>query len=596
MSAREPTMQTNRIQSLRRGFFQRLERFFNRSELTLMLKGFRREFYTVGLFSMVSNVLMLTPTLYMLQVFDRVLASQNVFTLIALSAIALFMFAIMSFTEWMRSRLLVRAGVRLDAEINSRVFNAAFEAHLNRSETDPSEAFSDLTHIRQFLTSSGVFAFFDAPWTPIYIFVLWIISPWLGVLGIAFSVVFVLLTYVTHQLTEGSSKTVLESASQVSQYAQSKLRNAEIIESLGMLDNLRHRWLARYKQHLREYSASQDILRRVFAVSKFVRYSQQSIVLGAAAVLVIQGDLTPGAMIAANVLVTRALQPLDSIVGAWKGFFAARISFERLESLLETHPERTGGVAHGEPRGHVRIQELVATAPGRAQPILRGLDADFPAGEIIGIVGPSGSGKSTLARCLVGVWPESGGSVLLDGQPLNSWNRIELGPHIGYLPQEIELFEGTIAENIGRFGKIDPGKVIEAAKLATLHDMILRFPKGYDTPMGEAGGMISGGQRQRIGLARAMYGNPALLVLDEPNANLDEAGEKALAKAVIGLKSQGKTVFLITHRKQILVIADRILVLREGAIAAYGTREEVLPSLMPRPVAQLPAATVPKPA
>ncbi|MBI5921883.1 MAG: type I secretion system permease/ATPase [Betaproteobacteria bacterium] len=577
----------------RRGWLHRLNAFFARSELTRTLKGFKREFYTVGLFSLVVNLLMLTPTMYMLQVYDRILLSRNEVTLLALSLITLFLFVILASTEWMRSRLLVRAGVRLDLALSSRVFNAAFEAHLNRSGDDPAEVLADLTNIRQFLTGNGIFAFFDAPWTPIYLMVLWIIHPGLGMIGIFFAIILLGLALLSHQLSHAPSETAQESAKQATGYAQSKLRNAEIIAALGMLDDLRRRWLMRYRQNIRDWSESQDVAHRLFAISKFVRYSQQSLVLGGAAILVIRGDLTAGAMIAANVLVTRAIQPLDALVGAWKGFFAARLAFERLERLLEAHPERAAGMVHPAPRGQITLEQLVAKAPGREQPILHGLDVQFPAGEVIAIVGPSGSGKSTLAKCLMGVWPDFDGRVLLDGERLDSWERIELGPHIGYLPQEIELFEGSVAENIARFGEIDSEKVIEAAKRANFHDMILRFPKGYDTPMGVAGSAISGGQRQRIALARAMYGSPSLLVLDEPNANLDEAGEVALARAVRDLKAQGKTIFLVTHRKQILVLTDRILVLADGSIQRYGTTAEIINSLLPPPE-QLPVAATPE--
>ena len=322
------------------------------------------------------------------------------------------------------------------------------------------------------------------------------------------------------------------------------------------------------------------------AASKFLRYTQQSLALGAGALLVIQGELSPGAMIAANVLMGRATAPIDLLVSTWKSFFSARKSFERLETLLKEYPERDAGLVHAVPQGHMRIENLVATAPGRAAPILKSLSADFPAGEVIAVIGPSGSGKSTLARALVGIWPNTEGRVLIDGEPIQSWNRDELGPYLGYLPQDIELFDGTIAENIARFGEIDPQKVILAAGRAGVHDMVLRLPRGYDTSMGEAGSLLSGGQRQRIGLARAMYGDPSVIVLDEPNSNLDEAGELALVAAVKDLKQQGKTVFLITHRTNIIGVADRLLLLADGAILRYGLTQEVIAAMQPRAAPQ----------
>jgi ATP-binding cassette subfamily C exporter for protease/lipase len=566
----------------------RTPEFFKRSELTRTLWSLRQEFAAVGLFSMVANLLMLTPTLYMLQVYDRVLMSRSELTLYAVSLIALFLFGVMAFAEWLRSRLLVRAGVRLDEKLNARVFRASFEAALGNTGQIANKSFSDLANLRQFLTGNGIFAFFDAPWTPIYMLVLFMLHPLLGWLAMFFALVLAALAYAGHRLTLASTQNVLETATQVNGYVQSKLRNAEVIEAMGMLDNLRRRWANRQVRHVQATSESQELGQRVQAFSKFVRYSQQSLMLGAGALLVIHGELSPGAMIAANVMMSRALAPIDLIVSTWKSFMTARTAFAAIETLLAGHPERDAGAAHPAPRGRLRLEDLVATAPGRTVPILKDLSADFPCGEIVGIIGPSGSGKSTLARCLVGIWPHREGRVILDGEPLESWDRAELGPHIGYLPQDIELLDGTIAENVSRFGATDPDKVIAAAKDTGIHDMILRFPKGYDTPMSEAGGMLSGGQRQRIGLARAIYGAPALVVLDEPNANLDEAGELALVETLRRLKAQGRTVFMITHRTNIITVVDRLLLLVDGRIQLLGSRAEVMAQLRPPGAAPAP--------
>ena len=551
-----------------------LSSFFQRNELTETLGLLRREFVVCVILTMVVNLLMLTPPWYMLQVFDRVLPSQNELTLIALTLVMLFLYAVMAFAEWSRTRLLVRTGVKLDEQLNSRVFNASFEAHLIRYGENSAQPLSDLTNLRQFLTGHGLFAILDAPWTPIYVAVLFLLHPLLGWLSIFFSLLLAALSYLGQRRMLAPLDKAMELLSQLQAYVQSKLKNAEIIESLGMLGDLRSRWLSRHQQCLRQHHEAQDVGNRMQAVSKFLRYTQQSLALGAGALLVIQGELSPGAMIAANVLMGRAMAPIDQLVSTWKAYFSARKSYQRLAALLARHPQRDAGSGHAVPTGHLRIEDLVASVPGRAEPILKGLNAEIPAGAVIVVTGPSGSGKTTLARCLVGIWPDLAGTVLLDGVAMRSWNRGELGPFLGYLPQDIELFDGTIAENIARFGKIDPAKVIQAAERAGVHRMVLRLPRGYDTPVGDGGSLLSGGQRQRIGLARALYGDPSVIVLDEPNSNLDDDGEAALLAALQDLKALGRTVILITHRSHIIGVADRLLTLVGGALVHDGPARE----------------------
>lgn len=563
--------------------------FFQRSELAATLWTFRREFAVCVVFTVVVNLLMLTPTLYMLQVFDRVMISQSIMTLAALTLVMLFLYAVMAFAEWSRSRLLVRLGVKLDAQLNSRVFKASFESYLKQLGRSPGQAFSDLTNVRQFMTGNGLFAFMDAPWTPIYLFVLFMLHPWLGVIGVVFSVILVVLAWFSNRATKAPLEEAMEAGAQASNFVNNKLRNAELIESMGMLGDFRRLWQVRHQHYLTLNARASDVSSRVQALIKFMRYCQQSLALGAGALLVINGELSSGAMIAANVLMGRATQPLDLMVSTWKSFLSARQAFRRLENLLDEYPGRSTGLVHAAPQGNMKIEDLVATAPMRARPILKGLNAEFPAGQVIGVIGPSGSGKSTLARALVGIWPYTEGKVWLDDTILSEWERDELGPYLGYLPQDIELFEGSIAENVGRFGDLEPEKVIRACQRAGVHDMILRFPRGYDTPMGEAGNLLSGGQRQRIGLARAMYGDPKVVVLDEPNSNLDDGGEAALVKAVLDLKQQGSMVFLITHRTNILGIVDRLMLLQDGEIKLYGPRDAVIAALQPQP-APAPAA------
>jgi len=567
--------------------------FFQRSELTATLWTFRNEFLMVGFFSMVANVLMLTPTLYMLQVYDRVLASQSELTLLFMSLLTLGLFAVMAFAEWLRSRVLVRAGLRLDERLGTQVFNASFEAHLSQAGNSPARAFGDLLQVRQFLTGSGIFAFFDAPWAPIYTAVLFMLHPLLGVLGLIFAVIQALLAWVGHRHTLAPSEAAVAANADAGIFLQSKLRNAEVIESMGMTGSLRRRWAQRHSTSLEQGSKAQALTQRVMAWSKFIRYTQQSLSLGAGALLVIDGQLSPGGMIAANVLMTRALAPIDQIVSGWRGFIGAAAAFGRLEKLLLGFPARDAALSRVPPKGQLELRNVVASAAGRSSPILKNVSFSLAEGSVLAILGPSGSGKSTLARVMMGIWPEVSGDVILDGLPLSGWDRTELGPHLGYLPQDIELFEGTLAENIARFGEVDSDKVIEAARCAGLHDMILRFPKGYDTPIGEAGALLSGGQRQRIGLARAIYGNPALIVLDEPNANLDEAGEAALVQTVLDMKAKGETVVLITHRPGVLAVADRLLLLNDGRIEAEGPRDTVIAAL--KAAAHPPPAASPAP-
>ena len=565
--------------------------FFRRSELAEALWAFRREFLVVGIFSMVANVLMLSPTLYMLQVFDRVMVSQSELTLLAMSLITLFLFLIMAFAEWMRSRVLVRSGTRLDAMLSTRVFNASFEAHLTQSGASPARAFGDLINIRQFLTGNGIIAFFDTPWAPVYLAVLFFLHPMLGFLAIGFALVQAALVWFGHRQTVEPAEVAAKASSEANAYLHSKLRNAEVLESMGMVHNLRPHWAERHARALDLQGRAQAITHRITAWSKFIRYAQQSLALGAGALLVIDGQLSPGGMIAANVLMTRALAPIDMLVGTWRGFIGARGAFERLEALLLAHPERDPALSRVAPQGALTLRDVVATAPGRSTPILQGVSTAVNAGTVTVVLGPSGSGKSTLARCMMGIWPDVQGEVLLDGLPVEGWDRSELGPYLGYLPQDIELFEGSIAENIARFGEVDPDKVIAAARSAGLHEMILRFPKGYDTSIGEAGNLLSGGQRQRVGLARAVYGDPVLVVLDEPNANLDDVGEAALVRTVQDLKARGCTVFLITHRPGILGVADRLLILQDGKVQADGPRDAVLAALRAAQAAARPAST-----
>ena len=548
----------------------------NRSELAAALWAFRQHFGAVGIFSLVINLLMLVPTIYMLQVYDRYMVGHNELTLVAVSIVTLYLLTVLLLAEWARSRLLVRIGLQLDGGLSRRIFDAAFDASQGSLLTNSTQPVTDLTNLRQFLTGGGVFALFDSPWTLVYLGVITLLHPWLGVASVIFAINLSLLAWYSSRVSNGPNSATLGAYAASADFLHAKLRHAEAVRAMGMTTGLRRRWLVLHDRFLALETVSKDANHRLQAVSKFVRYSQQSLMLAIGAWLVVRGEIAPSAMIAANVLMGRCLQPIDSMVAAWPSWLSVRNAFERLERLLETHPARTGGGAFGDGKGEVRIDRLVALAAHRREPILQGLSATFRAGSLTVIMGASGSGKSTLTRCLVGVWPEMQGSVHIDEAPVADLDRMLAGPDIGFLPQEIELLDGTIAENIARFGPIDSAKVIEAATRVGIHDMILRLPQGYDTPVGAAGRVVSGGQRQRIGLARAFYGNPRVIVLDEPNANLDDQGDAMLAQSLQEMRRLGRTILMVTHRRNILAIADAVMILNNGRIEAFGTPREVM--------------------
>lgn len=553
-----------------------------RTELATVLFSFRKAFYTAGLFSMFINLIGLVPSIYMLQVYDRVLQSRNVTTLVMLTVIMLGFYVMLSMLELARSKLLIRVGAQLDMKLNDRVFVASFENNLKRAGGNAGQALGDLTNVRQFLTGNGLFAFFDAPWAPIYLVVIFLFSPWLGVFAIFAAFILFSLALVTEFSTRKPLAEAQRVAVGANNYATNNLRNAEVIEAMGMLDNLRRRWLQKQTQFLILQNEASDKAAVITSVTKSVRIAVQSLVLGGGALLVIEGSLTPGGMIAASILLGKALGPVEMAIGVWKQLLGARTAFHRLEGLLESHPPRGTGMALPSPNGELLVEGVAASAPGSKIMILKEVGFNVMPGEIVAIIGPSASGKSTLARLLVGVWPTLAGKVRLDGADIYTWDKNHLGPSVGYLPQDIELFEGSIAENIARFGHVDPDKVVEAAKMAGMHDMILRFPNGYDTQIGDSGSGLSGGQRQRIGLARAIYGDPKFVVLDEPNSNLDDVGEAALILAVQELKQRGTTVILITHRTSIISAVDKILLLVDGSVQLFGPRDQVLQAIQQR--------------
>lgn len=550
-----------------------------RNEIEQVLLGFKRTFYTVGTFSAIINLLALVPSLYMLQVYDRVLASRNEITLLMLTLMMLAGFGFMAVLELVRSFVLVRVGASFDMELNKRIYTAAFEQNLKKAGGNAGQALADLTNLRQFLTSSAVFAFFDAPWFPIYLIVIFIFDPIVGLFSLGGTAVLVVLAVVNEKVTKKPLTEANTMAITANTLATNNLRNAEVIESMGMLPNLIGRWFKLHGKFLHLQAEASEKAGIISSVTKFAQMSLQSLVLGLGALLVLDNKITPGMMIAASILVGRTLAPVQQLIGVWKSWSSTRSAYERLLLLLETNPPRASGMQLPKPTGNISVEAVTAGPPGSQAPILRGVSFGLQAGDVLGVIGPSGSGKSTLARLLIGVWPSAMGKVRLDGADIYQWNKAELGPNVGYLPQDIELFGGSIAENIARFGEVDSEKVVEAAKRAGVHEMILHFPKGYDTLLGDGGAGLSGGQKQRIGLARAMYGDPSLLVLDEPNSNLDDAGEMALVQAVMDLKRRGKTIILITHRTSAIGATNKLLLLRDGTVSAFGPTNQVLAAL-----------------
>ena len=566
-------------------------------ELRNALRACRGSFLHAGLFSLFINTLMLVPAIYMLQVYDRVLASASVSTLVALTVLVVALFMVMGLLEIARSWVLVRVSARLDVDLNPRLFTAMFDAQLHHGAASGTQPLADLNNLRQFLTGNGLFAFFDAPWIPIYLAVIFLLHPMLGWIGVAGLVIIVTLAIINELSTRKSLNAANALSVESSQAANGHLRNAEVLEAMGMLQNVHQRWLERHMETLRLQAVASDRAGALANTSKAFRIMLQSLILGAGAYLAILQEITPGAMIAGSILLGRALAPVDLLIGTWKQFAGARSAYARLRNLLQHVPARQRAMRLPAPNGHLSAEQLVVTPPGAAAPVLRGLSFDIPAGESVGIIGPSAAGKSTLARAVLGVWPAAAGKVRLDGAAIDAWNRDELGPHVGYLPQDVELLDGTVGQNIARFGDVDPDAVVTAAQKAGVHDMILRLPQGYDTPIGHSGAVLSGGQRQRIGLARALYGGPCLVVLDEPNSNLDERGEAALASAIGHLKRSRATVLVITHRPNLLHNVDRIMVLRDGLIQLFGPREKVLAEFArPAAVGKQQAAGMPTPA
>lgn len=548
-------------------------------DLRLALRASKRGFFAAGFFSLFINLLMLTAPLYMLQVYDRVVASRSLETLLFLTMMMVFMFAVMGTLEWVRSRILVRVGNQLDRYLSQRVYSAMFELGVKNPAQRSAQPLSDLTNVRQFMTGNGMFAFFDAPWMPIYIGLLFFFHPAFG----WFAVGAAIILFIVAILNERSTRTRLMEANGENVKAQglanNNLRNAEVLHAMGMLPGIMGRWYKQYQSFLSKQTEASDMAGTFSNLSKVLRMMFQSLILGLGAYYVVLNEMSAGMMIAGSILMGRALAPLDLMINSWNGFNTARAAHKRLNDLLVAIPSSQRNMPLPDPEGNITVEGLVIVPPGSKTPAVRGVQFAVATGEHIGIVGPSAAGKSTLARSLLGIWPAANGSVRVDGADIQHYNRDELGPHLGYLPQDIELFDGSVSENIARFGDVDPDKVVLAAKKAGVHEMILQLPNAYDTVIGSNSGALSGGQRQRIGLARALYGNPKIIVLDEPNSNLDDQGEQALAHTLQLLKQSGTTLFVVSHRPSILKNIDKLLVMRDGQLQAFGKRDDVMAHL-----------------
>ena len=551
------------------------------SELRLALGELSPYFWRGAWFSLFSSLLVLAPSAYMLEVYDRVVNSRSHLTLAMLTLLVLMAYALMEVLEWVRAEVMREAAVGLDQRLSPRVFSAIFDANLKRLPGGSMQPINDLRTLRDFLYAPALLAVMEVPVSLLALVLIFAISPVLGWTSVVAAVVQTFVGWRNERGTQPPLLAANRSATAAQQYADGSLRNAQVIESMGMLPRIYRRWMERHDEFLQ--SQAQASYRGGFyqALSKFVQTTVGSLLLGLGAWLLLKNQLNGGAafMIVGSILGGRVLAPLVQLVAQWQTVVNVRDAYNRLDGMLATVPARQAGMALPRPNGQLLVEGLMAAAPGSQALILRGVAFALNPGEVLAVVGPSASGKTTLARLLVGIWPAVGGKVRLDGADVFAWDKNELGPNMGYLPQGVELFEGTVAENIARFGRVDQQLVEDAARVVGLHDLILALPQGYASPVGRDGAVLSGGQRQRVALARALYGRPAFVVLDEPNSSLDEIGDAALAQAITQLKLTGTTFVVMTHRTSVLGVADKLLVLRDGQTQMFGPRDDVIKAL-----------------
>ncbi|WP_404554841.1 type I secretion system permease/ATPase [Bradyrhizobium niftali] len=543
-----------------------------------MLQSCQGYFVTAAIFSLAINLLYLAGPLYMLQVYDRVISSASEITLLMLTIALLMAFLALAGLDAVRARVLTRASIRLDQTIAARVMTAVIHRSAGAGGAR-SQLLRDFDTFRQFVTGMGIHAMFDLPWAPIYIAVIFVLHPFLGAFALGCSILLILMALLNEWLVKLPLTEAGEAASRSYSFTEMSLRNTEVVRAMGMTEGLLRRWARDRTRMLERQVAASDRAATMQSLIRFLRLAMQSMILGLGAYLVIERLATVGAMFAASILLGRALQPVEQIVGSWRNLVAARGAFLRIRELLKADPQRKAGLTLPRPQGRLSVEGLTYVPPVGSKPILRAVTFAIEPGEVLGIIGPSGAGKSTLSRHLVGVLAPSAGAVRLDGADVSSWVKTSLGRHVGYLPQDIELFADTVAANISRFQEGEDREVILAARMADVHEMILRLPDGYDTQVGEGGAILSGGYRQRIGLARAIFANPSLLVLDEPSSNLDAEGDAALAECILQLKKRGTTVVIVSHRPTTIGVVDKILVLKDGVAEMFGPRAEIMSRL-----------------
>jgi PrtD family type I secretion system ABC transporter len=548
-----------------------------------LISRFRIYFVFAGFFSLVINALLLVPPIYMLQVFDRVLTSRSEETLVYLTVGGFSALVIMALLDMVRARLLGVVGAALDRRLGPRVLDGLIAQTARLGGSAYVNGLRDVNTLRTFLGGPGLLALFDAPWLPFFLLIIFLFHPLLGAVALTGALAMVATAALNERLTRKPAEEAQTQARRAGRYIDGAVRNADVVAALGMLPAVARRWSEVNDAALRQQIRASRIGGVFSGLTKFARQFIQLAMLAAGAWLVVDQHVTAGIMIAATILLSRALAPVETLVAGWRTLIEARLAWRRLDELLRANPPMGSEIDLPTPSGRLEVDRVLFGMKGAERPILRGVSFALAPGEALGVVGPSAAGKSTLARLVVGVWKPAAGVVRLDGADVAAWPRERLGPHIGYLPQDVELFGGTVASNIARLGEPDSAEVVRAAQRAHVHDLILRLPKGYDTEVGEGGQLLSPGQRQRIGLARALYGNPRFIVLDEPNANLDIEGERALQAALRGMKEAGVTALIIAHRASILGGVDKLLVLRDGTVEKFGPARELMQPMPTRP-------------